>query len=322
MEKKIRWGIMSTAQIGENRLLPAIRNSESGEVVAIASRSEEKAIAFAEKHGIPMAFGSYEALLASDAVDAIYCPLPTGMHKEWCLKSAQAGKPMLCEKPICINRTDAEEVFDVFEKANVLVSEAYMYRFHPRNHKVRDLVAEGAIGELRSIETTFNVSIPRSDIRYSKELGGGAILDLGCYCVGISRFITGQEPIAVKALAHIGKTSQVDETMVGCLQFPNEVYATFSCSMTTAFDCCYTVYGSEGFIRVGHGGMIPWPGESFHLELVKNGKTERIDIPDADHYCLLVEAFNQALLKGEKTVISRSESLANLEVLDRLREFN
>ena len=316
---KVKWGIMSTAQIGENRVIPGIRDSASGEVVAVASRSLEKASEFAHRLAIPIAYGSYEELLASDEIDAIYCPLPTGMHKEWALKAAMAGKPLLCEKPICTNRKDAAEVFEAFEAANLLISEAYMYLFHPRNKQVRDMVNRGEIGELRSIETTFNVSIPRSDIRYSKALGGGALLDLGCYCVGISRFVTGAEPLHVKALASIGAESGVDETMVGSLEFPNHVFSTFSCSMTTAMDCRYTVYGSEGFIRVGYGGMIPWPGETYTIELVKGGSTEVLQIPDADHYSLMVEAFNKALLEGQKQVVPHSESLANLAVLDRLR---
>ena len=171
------------------------------------------------KHNIPNSFGSYDELLASPEIDAIYCPLPTGMHKEWCLKSAAAGKPMLCEKPISTNRADAAEVFKAFDKANLLVSEAYMYLFHPRNRKVKELVDSGAIGKLRSIESTFNVQIPRTDIRYNSELGGGALLDLGCYCVGISRYIAGQEPSEVVSLAHVAEVSKVDETFVGCLNF-------------------------------------------------------------------------------------------------------
>ena len=156
---KVRWGIMSTAQIAEHRVIPGIRGSTSGEVVAVASRNLEKASEFAKRLAIPIAYGSYEELLDSNEIDAIYCPLPTGMHKEWALKAAQARKPLLCEKPICTNRNDAEEVFKSFEDANVLISEAYMYLFHPRNQQVRDLVNQGEIGELRSIETTFNVSI-------------------------------------------------------------------------------------------------------------------------------------------------------------------
>ncbi len=317
--RKIRWGIMSTAQIGENRLIPAIRKSESGEIVAVASRSADKAAEFAMKHDIPNSFGSYEELLASPEIDAVYCPLPTGMHKEWCLKSAAAGKPMLCEKPISINRADAAEVFEAFDKANLLVSEAYMYLFHPRNRRVKELVDSGAIGELRSIESTFNVQVPRTDIRYNVELGGGALLDLGCYCVGISRYIAGKEPSEVVSLSYNGESSGVDETFVGCLKFPENVFATFSCSMISSFDCSYSVHGSEGIIRVGHGGMIPWPGEVFTVELTKGDKTEVIEIPEADHYSLLVEAFNQALIKGDKEVISHSESLSNLDALDRLR---
>ena len=317
--KTIRWGILSTAHIAELRMIPAIVKSASGELGAVASRDLEKASRYAEVNAIPKAYGSYEELLEDPAIDAIYCPLPTGMHYDWCMRALDARKPILCEKPITIHRNEAEQVFAAFEKADLLISEAYMYLFHPINRKVRELVQSGRIGDLRSIESTFNVSLPRTDIRFDRMLGGGALLDLGCYCVGISRFLIGTEPVDVKALSHIGSTSQVDESFVGCMKFPGEVMSVFSCSLTTHFKCNYEAYGSEGRIRVGRAGMIAWPGEDFDIEVWSGDDFERITIPDTDHYELLVEAFNQALLKGEKEVISHRESLNNLAVLDRLR---
>ena len=317
--KTIRWGILSTAHIAEQRMIPAIVKSASGELGAVASRDLAKASRYAEANGIPKAYGSYEELLADPTIDAIYCPLPTGMHYDWCMRALEAGKPMLCEKPITIHRNEAEQVYAAFRKADLLISEAYMYLYHPVNRKVRELVQSGRVGELRSIESTFNVSLPKTDIRFDRLLGGGALLDLGCYCVGISRFITGTEPVDVKSLSHIGSESQVDETFVGCMKFPENVLAVFSCSHTTHFECNYEIYGSNGRIRVARAGMIPWPGEDFDIEVWSGDDFERITIPDTDHYALLAESFNQALLKGEKEVVSHQESLNNLAVLDRLR---
>jgi D-xylose 1-dehydrogenase (NADP+, D-xylono-1,5-lactone-forming) len=317
--QKIHWGILSTAHIAQQRLIPAIHNSDSGELHGVASRDLQKATRYAKENGIPRAYGSYEELLADPGIDAIYCPLPTGMHHDWCMKALKERKPVLCEKPITVYRKDAEKVFAAFEKADVLISEAYMYLFHPLNHKVRELVQSGRIGGLRSIQATFNVSTPRTDIRFNKELGGGALLDLGCYCIGISRFITGTEPVEVKSLSHIGGESHVDESFVGCLEFPGHVLGVFSCSLTTHFECNYEVYGSAGRIRVSRGGMIAWPGESFDIEVWSGEEFERISIPDTDHYKLLVEAFNQALLTGQKEVVAHQESLNNLDVMDRLR---
>lgn len=320
MKKKIRWGILGTANIAQQRLIPGIKKTASGEVAAIASRDLAKATAFAKENEIPKAYGSYEELLKDPDVDAIYCPLPTGMHQEWGIKCLEAKKPLLCEKPITVKSSEARELFEAFEKADLLISEAYMYLYHPLNHKVRELVQSGKIGELRSIESTFNVGLDRSDIRFNHLLGGGSILDLGCYCVGISRFIAGAEPDEVKSIAFMGEESQVDEIRVGCLKFPRNVLATFSCSLTSHFECRYEVYGSKGRIRVQRGGMIVWPGESFDIELWSGDDFERISIPDTDHYALMVEDFNQALFSGRKHVVSHEESLNNLKVLDLLRE--
>jgi xylose dehydrogenase (NAD/NADP) len=164
----IRWGILSTAHIADLRLVPAVAKSSNGFVHCVASRDVEKAKTFASKHSIPKFYGSYDELLEDPEVDAIYCPLPTGMHKEWAMRCLEAGKPLLCEKPITENAAEAREVFRAFEDAGVLISEAYMYRYHPLNHKVKELIRDGAIGEIRSMRSIFNVDLPRTDIRLTQ----------------------------------------------------------------------------------------------------------------------------------------------------------
>lgn len=313
----VRWGVLSTAKIAEDRMIPAIKKT-SGTVYAVASRDEKKGEAFAEANGIERIYGSYGELIGSSEVDAIYCPLPTGMHKEWALKCAEVEKPLLCEKPLTVHRDEAVEVFEAFEKTNTLISEAYMYLYHPLHKKVMELIAEGRIGELRSIRSNFNINIPRTNIRYDRKLGGGALLDLGCYCVGISRMIAGSEPEEIHGVGNYGKTD-VDETFAGCLKFPSGVLATFCCALESFFDCSYEVFGTEGRIRVAEGGMVVWPDESFDIECWHGEEEEILTIPPEDHYRLLVEDFHQTMNEKGKEVVPHSESLNNLKVMDVLR---
>jgi len=319
MNKPVQWGILSTANIGREHLINAIRESVDGEVAAVASRDADKARAFAEEMNIPRALDSYEALLADPAIDAIYIPLPISMHREWSLRCLEAGKPVLCEKPLCANEKDAREVLEAFHQAGVLISEGYMYLHNPLHHRVRELIRSGAIGELRFIQSTFNISLPKDDIRFRPEMGGGALLDLGCYCVGISRFLTGEEPLESHGSFAIGKDSGVDESATGIMKFPGGALATFACSMVSAFDISYQVFGSTGRILVDKGGMVAWPGETFSIKLWKGDDYEEISLPPFNHYTAQVDAFNQTLLEGKLQATPHEESLANLRTMDALR---
>jgi len=318
--KPIRWGILSTANIAREHMVNAIRESECGELYAVASRDLEKARKFAAETDIPNVHGSYEALLADPHVDAIYIPLPVSMHHEWSLRCLEAGKPVLCEKPICANEADASDVFDAFKKQGVLISEGYMYRYNPLHQRVKQIIDSGDIGDLQMILSTFNINLPREDIRFRPEMGGGALLDLGCYCVGISRLLAGEEPVNCRGSFNIGKSSGVDETLTGTLGFSRGAVAAFGCSLTSAFDISYQVFGSAGRVLIDKGAMVAWPGESFTIKLWKGDDYEEISMPPFNHYTAQIDAFNSALGNGDLEAVPHEESLANLRVMDALRK--
>src|SRR3954447_13087611 len=184
----VRWGVLSTANIGRRAVLPAIQRSRNGELVAVASRDADKARAFAADLGIPRAYASYEQLLADPEIEAVYIPLPNSMHREWTIKAAQAGKHILCEKPLGLNAAECAEMDAAARQNGVLLMEAFMYRFHPQTERVIQLIRQGAIGHPRLIHAafTFRLSNP-ANIRLQSDLGGGSLMDVGCYCVNVSR---------------------------------------------------------------------------------------------------------------------------------------
>ena len=321
MTKKIRWGILSTAKIAQSSLIPAIRQSSNGEVVAIASRDLVKAREVAGRLEIPKVYGSYEELLQDPEIDAIYNPLPVAMHAEWSLRCAEAGKPTLCEKPLAANSLEARRMKAGFSKRKLQLGEAIMYHFHPLTRQAVELVRSGVIGTVRSIHTTFHVNSGEGDIRFQKALGGGGLLDVGCYCVSIMRLLAGEEPDRVTAFNNVGSKSEVDETFQGLLHFPSGILGNFCCSLRTAFDCNYEISGSKGRILVDTGAMCAWPGGEFKIkvwsELEPSGYREII-VPPANSYVLLVEDFADALLSKRPLTVPLSESIRNQQVLDRL----
>src|SRR5665648_84974 len=214
VERKLRWGIMSTANIGRVAVIPAILSSKNGEVVAVASRDAQKAAEFATSLGISKSYGSYEALLDDETIEAVYIPLPNSLHYEWIIRAAKAGKHILCEKPLALNAAQYLEISAAVKEYNVLLLEAFMYRFHPRTEKMVELVqVAGALGSLRMIQSSFTFKLTLLDnIRLRADLGGGALMDVGCFCVNISRTLAGEEPVAVQATAQ-WTTTGVDEQL-------------------------------------------------------------------------------------------------------------
>jgi len=277
MTDKIRWGILSTARIGR-RVIPAIHASRNGEVAAVASRSLESAQAWAAAHDIPRAYGSYEALFEDGDIDAIYNPLPNSMHAEWSIKCAGAGIPTLSEKPFASDAPEAQSIVDAFENHNVPLAEAFMYRFHPQHAKVKEILATGGIGELQIINSSFTFPVTdEANIRLSKALAGGALMDVGCYCVNLMRFMTGEEPERVAAAARIGERTGVDETLVGALEFPAGVIGHFDCGLRSFGQHTYTLKGSEGMIAVPQSFVIDkavdgivrhWRGDSYSEHVI------------------------------------------------------
>src|SRR5690606_22236681 len=251
--KKVRFGVLSTAKIARNTLIPAMERAHNAQVVAVASESG-KAKEFAQELGIPKHYESYIDLLNDPEIDAVYIPLPNHLHKKWAIEAAKHGKHVLCEKPAALTAEDVEEIAAVFNEQNVIFMEAFMYQFHPQHQRVKEIIADGEIGDVKLIRSTFSFSLDlQSDnIRLKKEIGGGVLYDVGCYCIHASRLITGEEPVEVKATASIHPTHDVDITAAGTLKFASGVIANFDCSFEQPFKEHYEVVGTKGSIFVKH----------------------------------------------------------------------
>ena len=318
MTDKIRWGIISTANIGRKKVIPAIKASSNGEVVAVASRSIESAQKFAQEEGIPTAYGSYEELIADPNIDAIYNPLPNSLHAEWSIKCAEAGKPTLCEKPFASDATEAQTIVDAFEQHNILLAEAFMYRFHPQHAKVKEIIANGGIGDLRVINTSFTFPISdEGNIRLSKTLAGGGLMDVGCYCVNLMRFMTGEEPNTVLATANIGSITGVDEILAGVMQFPSGVIGHFHCGLRAHGENQYILKGKKGKIVVPVSFVPSNDADTLVQHWQGSDYTEHT-IPAIDQYKLMVEDFNDALINSRPPRFMPSDAVKNMVVTDKM----
>jgi len=324
--RRLRWGILSTANIARRKVVPGMRSASRCEVVAVGSRDLEAAEGFAAELGIARAHGSYEALLADPDVDAVYIPLPNHLHREWTLAAARAGKHVLCEKPIALSAADAEQMVEACEGAGVRLMEAFMYRLHPSWLGVRSLVAAGRIGRLQSVQSWFSYynDDPRN-IRNIAEAGGGALLDIGCYSINLSRMLFGAEPERVEAAILRDPDSEVDVLTSGLLTFPGGGTATFTCSTRSESDQRVHIYGTEGRISIGIPFNIP-PDRETSIFLTHGGNppvapnTEEIRYPVADPYAVQADAFAGAVLDGTPTPTPPADAVANMRVIERVFE--
>ena len=317
MSAIVRWGILSTANIGR-RVIPAMHASNNGEGVAVCSRSLQSAQRFAQEQNIPAAHGSYEELIADSNVDAIYIPLPNSLHAEWSIKCAEAGRPTLCEKPFARDAAEAQTIVDAFERHGVLLAEAFMYRFHPQHAKVKEIIAAGGIGELQIINSSFTFPVSNeANIRLSKELAGGGMMDVGCYCVNLMRFMTGEEPETVTATANIGESTGVDECLAAALRFPSGVIGHMDCGLRAYRQHSYTLKGSEGMITVPVS-FVPDKNVATVVQHWQGDTCTEHSIPATDHYQLMVEDFADALLNDRDPRFPPSDAVRNMEVVDRL----
>ncbi len=315
--RTLRWGVMSTANIGRAAVNPAIQASANGELVAVASRDAERARRFAREQGIPEALGSYEALLDHEGVDAIYIPLPNSMHRAWAIRAAESGKHVLCEKPLALDAVECHEMEAAAEGAGVLLMEAFMYRFHPRTERVVEMVREGRVGEVGSIRSSFTFRLSNPDnIRLDPLLGGGALMDVGCYCVNVSRTIAGEEPFEVQATAR-WTDRDVDEALTGILRFPTGVVAHFDCALTLERCEGYEVAGTDGQLRVP-AAFLPGTGDVAIIESRgRDGETAHTVHGD-DEYRLMVEHFADCVLNDRPLRYTPSEAAANMRAIDAL----
>ncbi len=309
----VRWGILSTAHINRKLLAGAARSNEV-EVVAVGSRDLARARAFADEHGIPAAYGSYEELLADPSVEAIYNPLPNTMHCEWSIRALEAGKHVLCEKPMSSSVTEVEQAFAVAERTGLHLTEAFMYRHHPQAKRLATLVAEGAIGALRVIRSTFSYGLfDESNIRLRTDVDGGSLMDVGCYCISGSRLLGG-EPEAVFGRAFIGPTG-TDWAFTGSLRFPGDVFALFDCATCLPNRDELEVIGSDGSLFLDD----PWHCLQPVIELRRDDGTQRIGLEAANPYQLELEDLGRAIRTGSTPLLGRDDAVAQARMISALR---
>jgi xylose dehydrogenase (NAD/NADP) len=312
----VRWGVLGCADIAIRRLVPAMKATPGNEVVAIASRDLSRAQVAATQLDIPRAYGSYADVLLDDHVDAVYIPLPNSLHAEWTVKAAEAGKHVLCEKPMAPTVAECQQMVDACRRAGVRLMEAFMYRFHPQHARVRALIAEGAIGQPMLMRSSFCVRMrrPPEDIRFSPDLGGGALLDVGVYAIDAVRWLLGGDPLSVSGQLSLG-TGGIDVSAAIALAFPEDVLATVACSFVANGGGSYEVLGPEGKITVQQAFAQP-PGVAPRVSWT-NG--EELFEPDIDQYELMLAAFSSSLRNNEPLPIPDESGIGNIAIIESLR---
>ena len=333
---KLRFGILSTGNIARQFIEGINGGAERAQVVAVGSRSIDSAKAFADQYGIATAHGSYDDVLADPEVDAVYNALPNLYHKEWTLKALAAGKHVLCEKPMGMDAAEVREMFAAAEASGKLLIEAFMYRTHPQTQAVIQAVRDGAIGNVKTIRATFCYRTHKiqGNTRFDQSLGGGAIMDIGCYCVDLCRQITGENPSKILASGRLHESTDggaIDVSASGVLQYPSGIDATFTCAMDTQASNLAQICGDDGYIEV----PVPWkPTEGKSTWTLRVMQKPRQDgVPDeageelttytneADKplYALEADAFARAVLDGEPPFMTAEDSIGLADVLDELR---
>ena len=319
MAATLSWGILGTGNIA-GQFAVGVNGSERGVLGAVGSRQMESAKKFAATHKVARAHGSYESLFADPNVDAIYLSLPNSMHYEWTLKALRAGKHVLCEKPLATNVAQAAEMFDVARQQGRVLMEAFMYRSHPLTLAVQKAVAEGKIGTLKVIRTSFLylTTRPIANVRFDASLAGGSLMDIGCYCLSYSRLLAGGEPTGIQGYGHL-HGSGVDDYAAGAMAFPGGIVATFSCGMTVPADNTAFIHGSTGYIEI----PVPWkpPANDALYTIVDAAGQRQVHAVSAKKslYALEADDFAGTLLDGTPQRVSQADSMGNQKCLDELR---
>jgi D-xylose 1-dehydrogenase (NADP+, D-xylono-1,5-lactone-forming) len=311
----VRWGALSTARINE-LVLAGARASDRVDFIAVASRDASRAETYAREHGIERSYGSYEALLEDPDVDAVYIPLPNSLHAEWTMGALQSGKHVLCEKPFSRRAEDVERAFELADRSGLVLSEGFMWRHHPQTRMLGALVAGGAIGRLRIIRAAFSFQLAAvhgaGDARFDADLDGGALMDVGCYCVNAIRAFGG-EPERVHAEQLIGE-SGVDVVFTATLRLPNEVVAHFDCGFVVPFRDELELVGDEGSLFADD----PWHVHAPGIELRRESGTERVEVDPADSYRLELENVSAAIRGEEPLLLAREDALGQARAIEGL----
>ena len=308
------WGIISTAHI--NRLvIPGARQSPRVDLIAVASRDQGRAEEYARTWEIERAYGSYDALLADGDIDAVYISLPNSMHCEWSIRALEAGKHVLCEKPLSGHPDEVEAAFDAAERTGRILSEAFMYRHNPQTARLRELIDEHAIGDVRLIRAAFSFSLyDPGNIRLRTDVDGGALMDVGCYCVNGSRFVAGREPVSVHGQAWVGPTG-TDWIFTGSLRFADDLLAIFDCGTALPERDELEVIGSEGTLFLDD----PWHCNVPVIEVRRSGEVERIEIERENSYRLELENVSDAIEGKTELRLGREDAVPQARTLDALR---
>jgi predicted dehydrogenase len=310
----VRWGIISTADI--NRLvIPPAQASPKVELVAVASRTQERADEYAAEWKIPRAYGSYEALLADLEIDAVYISLPNNMHVEWSIKAAEAGKHVLCEKPMDSSPDRVDDAFDAADRAGVHLTEAFMWRHNPQTKRLRALLDEGVIGELRAVRAVFSYGLYDEDnIRLRTDVEGGALMDVGCYCISGSRLVAG-EPESVYGRQWTGP-SGTDWVFTGSLRFPDDVLGLFDCGTAMSNRDELEAIGSEGSLLLDD----PWHCRKPVIEIRRGREVELVELEPADSYRLELENLSDTIRGEGALLLGRDDAVAQARVIEALFE--
>jgi predicted dehydrogenase len=313
---KVRWGILSTANIGIAKVIPAMQQGEYCEIVAIASRYLEKARAAASQLGIPKTYGSYEELLADPEIDAIYNPLPNHLHVPWSIKALEAGKHVLCEKPLAPTAAEEQALIEAARKyPHLKVMEAFMYRHHPQWQRARQMVLDGKIGALRTISSFFSYHlVDPNNIRNSTDAGGGGMLDIGCYTVSLSRFLFGAEPQRVFGIVEHDPAFKIDRLASAILDFGTGT-STFTCGTQLAPYQRVNIFGTYGRIEIEIPFNAP-ANQSCVINYQHGDEIERILLDPCDQYTIQGDLFSQAILNDTEVPTPIGDALANMQVIE------
>lgn len=323
MNRKIRWGVLGWARIARLELIPAIKRSSNGEFHALASRSEAKLAECRSQHNPPRLHARYEDLLADPTVDAVYCPLPNALHKEWTIRAAEAGKPVLCEKPVALNATEAREMIAACRANGVTFMEAFMYRYTARTRKVVEVLRSGVLGEIKFIHAQFRFLLNRpGDVRREATLGGGSLYDVGCYPVNFAGLVmdtvtgsapgAGPRPESIRAVEI--RENGVDELFAATLRYPGGVVASLHSGLNAHGRHLAEIVGTKGVLEI----PATFLGTAGAATLITGDQRQEIAIPESDRYRLQLEDFAGAILEKRPPLLTPEETLRNIELLDAL----
>ncbi|MEZ4590570.1 MAG: Gfo/Idh/MocA family oxidoreductase [Chloroflexota bacterium] len=316
---KIRWGLLSTANINR-RLIPAIRASARGELVAVASRSQASAQAYADKWEIPHAFGSYDAMLASDAVDAVYISLPNHLHAEWSIKAMRQGKHVLCEKPFALTLAEVDEMTAVSQQTNRVLTEAFMYRHHPQTKIVGEMIGNGRLGRVTVVRGVFNFAFnTRDNIRLVPEMGGGCLWDVGIYPLSFAQFVMGGPPQQVFGSQWLGE-SGVDEVFSGQMVYANGSMAQISASFCTPYHTQIEIIGTDGRLVLNRPFTGLNDGDRTLMFYPKDGEPEEIEVPEKELYLGEIEDLHTAVLDNKPQYLTLEETRNHVKTVLALYE--